>query len=68
MKTKAPRKKEDVPHLDGWKFFPLTTNLYLFCQVCRGRPGEMFYRTVKDEGSPIFRTEAVCVPCSRKIK
>ena len=68
MKLKTPRKKDaEIPELEGWTFFPLTTNLYLFCQMCRNRPGEMFYRSVQVDGSPTFRTEAICIPCSKKL-
>lgn len=65
MPAKTPRKKEaEIPKLDGWTFFPFTTNLYLKCQKCGELPGEMFYRSVKRDGESYSRTEAVCVPCA----
>lgn len=68
MPVKTPRKKQvEIPKLEGWTFFPFTTNLFIRCQKCMALPGEMFYRTVKDEGSYISRTESICVPCSKSI-
>lgn len=58
------KKVTKVPHLEGWKFFEITSNLYMFCQKCRQKPKEMFYRQVTDEGSHIPRTEAICPKCA----
>lgn len=69
MKLKSPRKRDaEIPHLDGWTFVEITSNLFIFCQKCREKSNEMFYRSVRDEGSPVFRTEAICVPCAEKAK
>lgn len=66
MKTKTPRKKDvEIPKLNGWTFIEITSNLFIVCQKCRGRSDKMFYRSVKDEGSPVLRTEAICVLCSK---
>ena len=68
MQVKTSRKtKEKIPTLDGWTFFPFTTNLYLRCQVCNKLPGEMFYRSVKDDGVSYTRTEGICVACADNI-
>ena len=68
MPVKTPRKKAEVPHLDGWTFVETTSNLFIFCQKCRERSNEMFYRSVRDDGSPVFRTEAMCTACAGKGK
>ena len=69
MPIKTPRNRTaEMPHLDGWTFVEITSNLFIFCQKCREKSNEMFYRSVRDEGSPVFRTEAICVPCAEKAK
>jgi len=68
MPVKTPRKKDaGIPKLDGWTFVEITSNLFIFCQKCREKSNEMFYRSVRDEGSPVFRTEAVCIRCSKTL-
>ncbi len=67
MPVKTPRKRDaEIPELDGWNFHPFTTNLFLSCQKCGGLRGEMFYRSIKDEGMAWHRTESICVPCAKK--
>lgn len=69
MPVKTPRKKDaEVPKLDGWTFFPFTTNLYLRCGKCNQLPGEMFYRSVRDPGACYTRTEAICPSCAGQGK
>ena len=64
MPVNTPRKKDaKIPHLDGWTFVKITSNLFIFCQKCRAKSNEMFYRSVRDEGSPVIRTEAICAVC-----
>lgn len=58
------KKVTKVPHLEGWKFFDVTFNGYMFCQKCRQKPKAMFYRQVTDAGSLIPRTEAICPKCA----
>lgn len=69
MPGKTPRKiKSEVPHLDGWTFVEITSNLFIFCQKCRVKSNEMFYRSVRDEGSPVIRTESICPVCAGQGK
>lgn len=69
MRLKTPRKKDaEIPNLDGWIFHPFTTNLYMKCQKCGNLPGEMFYRSIKEDGMSWYRTESICVECSKNDK
>jgi len=61
----TPRKqKKKTPHLDGWTFFSITTNLFIPCGKCKKKPKEMFYKQKLIEGSNIPQTEALCINCS----
>ena len=68
MPVKTSRTKIEKPTLAGWDFVEFVSNMHIFCQECRSRDKGMFYRSVRDEGSPIIRTEAICTVCAGKWK
>lgn len=68
MKLKTPRKKDaEIPKLEGWTFFPLARRTYTCFARCAGTGRAKCFIARPVEGSPTFRTEAICVPCSKKI-
>lgn len=70
MTVKTPRRKVHgvvTPHLEGWNFHEMKTNLYSPCKTCGVKANEFFYRHVRPElGAGILVTEVKCLDCAKK--